>query len=155
MKQSDYKSLEYYLKTCRELGKEVGRGSLIEGEFYSFSYKFKEPRPPKFYDIMPLIFVTSIKNDSFFGVNLHHMPVLSRQYLLTRISGVELSYENAVILNKSVKYAVRQYCKDGIGRIFLQDRENIEFLAQFFSNTYMGSYTSAMAEFKRRKESGK
>ena len=55
------------------------------GKMYIFNYDPIGRKTLPYYDTFPLILLTDIKNDGFFGINLHYLPVEQRMVFLSNI----------------------------------------------------------------------
>jgi hypothetical protein len=147
-------NLSSYRKYIRENLKVTKDFKL--GGFYSYNYKFSldyEFDKLKFFDWLPISFIMNINMEkkTFVGLNLHHMPVKSRQIWLSRlkkrypnkfeIGGIKLLRELAdedlatKLLLKS-KIAIRNYRFDRVRDLRIISLDQIEEIIRFYSNTY-------------------
>lgn len=55
------------------------------GRMYLFNYDPIGRTSLPYYDTFPLILLTDIKNDGFYGINLHYLPVEQRMVFLSNI----------------------------------------------------------------------
>ena len=144
-----------FLKTFKKVGK------ILPGNFYSFVYvidRTQDYERIKFYDLMPLIFVTTFntKTKTFTGINLHHLPVDVRKVWIDTLKKFQLNsfsknkrlltmadYDKLYLMfRKATKFSVRQYSLTEIRGLRRLENTDIDTAINFYSKTYYGANIS-------------
>ena len=74
------------------------------GKMYLFNYDPIGRKTLPYYDTFPLILLTDIKKDGFYGINLHYLPVEKRMVLLSNIVPKKGIYLNNELQKIYIKY---------------------------------------------------
>jgi len=137
------------------------------GYVYSYVYKSSKDYPIdvlKFFDIMPLTFVTSVNytDKTFHGLNFHHMPVAERLVWYRRISvlakilktvqlkksitGIPwLNYNRMQLIYEHTNRITRQYRMSRVAVPRLVPIENMNEVLRFYARTYYGVGINAVS----------
>lgn len=131
-------------------------GNLLTGKLYTYNYLFnrnpnfknKEWDKVKFYDWMPCTFIFKIsrKSKSFFGINLHFLPVQSRKIWLARLGKlnpakndrIPLKFKQLYVMMMKSKFGVRQYNMTRVRELREVPFEYYNQLFEFSARTYLG-----------------
>jgi hypothetical protein len=130
---------------------------LKPGNVYAFIYKSSLDYPDdvlKFFDIMPLAFITDLKSDSCFGFNFHHMPIPERLVWLRKINLIArimrfasmssnvnlkwLTYQRMKKVYSKSNRVIRQYLNSRIYIPRIIPFENLPTVLKFYARTYYG-----------------
>lgn len=157
VKRPEFLNINDYIKHLRQFKRT---GIIKPGFLYSYIYRFdKNPKfkkkpydEQKFYDYMPATFVFHVTENTFFGLNFHHLPLLVRQIWLGRVRRM---YEDNFldtepdriplnwnllksILLKASKFSVRQYRFDRLTDLRIVTEQDWERTFRFYARTYFG-----------------
>lgn len=156
MANSRFANINSYIKYIRENFSTVGKTNNLLGSLFVYNYKFnmnpdfynKDYDEIKFYDWMPATYIFNIRPESktFFGLNLHHLPLKARDYWLTRFSGINtqgkdrfyLPYDVLKVMHIKSKFGIRQYRMDRTFNIRLVPFSYWGELFDFYAKTYFG-----------------
>jgi hypothetical protein len=135
------------------------------GSFYSFVYDFDKENKSfneiKYYDLMPLVFITG-RHEKYpnliQGINFHHMPLNVRNKYIEIIKTlVKEDFEKdkrlvsiarydllVKMFRKATKIAVRNYYIENISDLRKVENSDIEKTLKYYANTYYGINISNM-----------
>ncbi len=157
-KKPRYSSLNDYLRFIQNNLKPVK--TIKVGQWYQFNYFFHinpdfskvKPELKKTYDFFPCDLCVSIspRSKSFICVNLHRLPVKSRQIFISRLKKAfgESKFEKdpirlpGVNFKKLTKYllklgcTIRRYRMSRVHQLRLINSDAIEEIIKFYANTY-------------------
>ena len=74
------------------------------GKLYLFNYDPIGRENLPYYDTFPLILLTDIKNDGFYGINLHYLPVQQRMVFLSNIVPQKGMYRDGQLQRLFISY---------------------------------------------------
>lgn len=74
------------------------------GRMYLFNYDPIGRNSLPYYDTFPLILLTDIKNDGFYGINLHYLPVEKRMIFLSNIVPQKGMYKGGKLERLFISY---------------------------------------------------
>jgi hypothetical protein len=150
-----YSSKKNYIEYINDNFEKTG--IILPGLFYSFIYvvdKSIKYDTLKWYDLMPLVFCINydMKTKNMIGLNLHHIPVISRRIFLQRLSKLfreDWSEGNRLVVmneykrlynmfKKGSEYSVRQYDTTKIINAREIPTPNVEEAVEYFGKTHVG-----------------
>lgn len=153
-----HSSIKKYFQFIDESSKSSNK--FIPGYFYSYEYRFdktdKDFSELKFYDKYPLVYLISKgpADNTYFGLNLHQIPVKSRLIWLTRFNKISeilnedqravYKYEFIKALFKKAVFGVRMYRLDRIFKLRRIDSTKMYDISRFYSKTYYGASIDAI-----------
>jgi len=150
-KQLQYSSFNNYLEYLKS---NFRINSVIrKGHFYTYLYKFGKDYPDdilKYFDWWPLTFIFDVNYDKkyFVGMNLHHMPVLSRQIWVSRLKKVSaenfennkqpirINYPSLISMFKKSGFIVRNYRMDRVNLLRKVQLNSVDEVVRYYSDTY-------------------
>lgn len=161
--QIGYGNVNEYIRWINHNFKQTNKLECFK--FYTMHYDFAETEPwkkLKFYDILPLFFVTQIFPDKKYciGCNLHHIPVPARFDYLEKFATISdklnevipyfdysenkhYAFKNMVYplvwkIMPKVKIFIRRYNFDRIHYLREVNLSLLSEVSKFWSSTYMG-----------------
>jgi hypothetical protein len=153
-----YASIKKYFEFMKSVSERSNK--FLIGNFYAYEYHFdktdKDFDELKFYDKYPLIYLISKgpTDNTFYGLNLHQIPVRSRLIWLTRFDKIaEILQEDqrAIYRYEFIKsffikavFGVRMYRADRIVKLRRVDSTKMYDLSRFYSKTYYGTTIDAI-----------
>jgi len=130
-----YKYANKFVKDAR-FDKTISAGILtnkpIPGKFYLYQYDPKTKEQLPYYDVMPLVLITSVTPDGWYGINFHYMPPVVRLKImegfydtlknpsLTENLKIKANWKRAVSVaratstHKFLKHSIKRYLADHI-----------------------------------------
>lgn len=132
-KPKDFKSINEYNGLLKDL-KKISPSQMKQGYFYAYDYDFSLDYPEEklsYFDEKPLDFIFTKKDkDHVFGLNFHFIPLIQRNYMLTRMKTMNpngmlsdkpvklnFTYNTLQAALKKSKFCVRQYRTDRMSNI--------------------------------------
>lgn len=164
----DFKSLREMKKALKKY-KNVDGSKVSDGFFASYIYDYSLDYDfdiLKYFDFFPLtLFFNKTDSNHIFGINFHHLPLLTRNWLLWRIqllnpqafktkgvNKINISYAILKGLMRKSKAAVRQYRIDRMSDIRLVDNKDVSELCKYAPETYHAvNFTEVVTRYKNYK----
>lgn len=129
----NFRSLKEYKQVISSF-KSIKSNQISNGFLYSFSYDYSTDvdfKILRFYDSFPLSLMFTIKDSNHcFGINFHRMPLLTRNWFISKLQGlnknafskngcnkIRMNYSTLKSIMRKVPYLVRQYRMDRMSNI--------------------------------------
>lgn len=151
-KPLDFKSLKEFKKNVSSY-KDINPKCIKDGFLYSFDYDYAQDVDfdiLQYYDWFPLSLIFTIKDSNHcFGINFHRCPLLTRNWLISRIKGmntnafskdgynkVKINYSTLKSLMNRVPYMVRQYRMDRMTNLKMIKTKDWGEMVKYQPNTF-------------------
>jgi hypothetical protein len=102
----------------------------LPGKFYLYRYDPKTKEDMPYYDIMPLVLITEITEDGWYGINFHYMPPSVRLRIMEGFFGtlndsklsdnmrLKINWKRAVTISQAV--SAHKYLRHSIKRYLVK-----------------------------------
>lgn len=127
-------NVDKYVKkkeTTYSKGAELGTPTFtpVVGRFYLYKYdpKWKDELP--IYDIMPLVLITSVTENGWYGINFHYMPPIARYKIMSEMYKIQ---SNTVWIEKK-KIQLSWAAAEKIGAAVGKSKELNHSIKQYLS----------------------
>lgn len=111
------------------------------GKMFTYSYNPKLKEKLSFYDTNPLVIILDVKNDGWYGANLHYLPPILRARLMEEIITEKkptLQIANILESDPMTKVCLKRYlAKQLVTRPKLVPREEWEIAIQLPFESFM------------------
>lgn len=129
----NFRSLKEYKQSISKF-KSINPNQISNGFLYNFDYDYSldvDFKILRFYDSFPLSLIFTVKDSNHcFGINFHRMPLLTRNWFISRLKGlnknafskngnnkIRINYSTLKGIMRKVPYLVRQYRMDRMSNI--------------------------------------
>lgn len=165
-KKINYNNLSEF-KSALKPFKSVNPSSIKEGYFYSYIYDYSEDYDLsvlKYFDYFPCSLMFTLKDPlHVFGINFHHIPLLTRNWLLSRlkinnlqafnlngIHKINVSYLTLKSIMKKSPLAIRQYRTDRIHDLKIISPKQFVDIVKYQPETFHATqFVDVVSKYRR------